>query len=79
MFATILLKTFPFPHPTGEFGGWFEIPNVIYIYDVDNLTDEQYKKILIHEYCHYLCWELWKVHPQDHKKCFTGKGQFMID
>ena len=67
---TITLKLVSFPHPTGEYDAWFEIPNFIIIYNVNDLTEEQYNTYLVHEYQHYLCWKLWKIHPQNHERCF---------
>ena len=79
LFAVITLKLATFPHPTGEFIAWFEIPNFIMVYDVDSLSEEEYHDILVHEYVHYLAWNLFGVHPQDHTTYFTGNGKYLID
>lgn len=71
LFAFIVLRLINAPHPTGEYEAWFEIPNVIIIYDYDKLTHDQYNNLLVHEYQHFLCWSLWKIHPQDHDRCFV--------
>jgi uncharacterized protein YjaZ len=69
---TITLKLTTAKH--NIYAGWFEIPNFILIYDYKNLSKEEFNEILVHEYTHYLCWKLFKVHPQDHQRCFTNKG-----
>lgn len=83
---TILLKTYTFKHPIYNFNddgytyaGWFEIPNVILIYDINNLSEAGYNDILLHELVHYNCWKLYKDVDADHNRCFTGKGIFLID
>lgn len=70
LFAFIILKLCSFPHPFEDYKAWFELPNTIIIYNYDKLTNEDYTKLLIEEYQHYLCWELWKIHPQNHERCF---------
>lgn len=69
---SVTLKLVNFPHVTGEFDGWFEIPNFIIIYNVNKLSDQDYHDLLVHEYYHYLAWRLWKIHPQDHSRFLCG-------
>ena len=78
LFSFITIKYSPAPHPTGEWDAWFEIPNFIIIYDYDSKTSEEIDDLLVHEYVHYLAWNLWGVHPQDHERFFTNKGKYFI-
>ena len=70
---TITLKLVNFPHVTGEYDGWYEIPNYIIIYNVNELSEEDYYDLLVHEYVHYLYWKLYKIHPKDHSMFLCDK------
>jgi len=76
---SVLIKYYDFPHVTKQYQCWFEIPNVILVYDYNSLSDFELNQCLVHEMVHYYAWNLWKVHPQDHERFFTGKGNYLID
>ena len=69
---SVTLKTYNFPHVTGMYDGWIELPNVILIYNVNELSSQDYHDLLVHEYYHYLNWKLYKIHPQDHSGFLCG-------
>lgn len=81
-FAFITLKYIPAPHPTGKYSAYWDI-NFIIIYDYDSKTDYQIRQELIHEYVHQLCWDLFGIYPKNidyhDERCFTGKGDLLID
>ena len=47
----------------------------IIIYNVDERTDEEINELLVHEYQHQLCWDLFGIYPEnlyDHsERCFV--------
>ena len=71
LFAFITLRLTTAPHPTGEYSCWFEIPNVIIVYNVDEMTAEEYNKCVVHESVHYLAWILWKINPYESERFFN--------
>lgn len=89
LFLVLVSSTYAYPmtikyttasSPRGFMGFW-DI-NFIIIYDVDELSEYELNQILVHEYTHQLCWELFGVYPKnvyDHdSRCFTGEGSLLI-
>lgn len=76
----LTLKLTTAKHPLGYKGYW-DI-NFIIIYDIDSLTNDEFKEILIHEYTHQLCWELFGIYPtniyEHNSRCFTNRGDYLI-
>lgn len=79
MFA-LTIKLVTYPNPIGLKAFW-DIDSII-IYEYDKLTDEEFNELLVHEYAHQLCWDLFGIYPKniyDHdKRCFTNEGRYLI-
>ena len=79
--SALTIKYTPAPSPR-DFGAFWDIGFIV-IYDVDNLTDEELNELLVHEYTHQLCWDLFDIYPKDiydhSPRCFTGGGSLLID
>lgn len=70
--SLMTVKYTPASHPQG-FDAFWSI-NFIIIYEYDEKTDEEITDLLVHEYTHQLCWELFGIYPKniyDHsERCF---------
>ena len=71
----LTLKLFPSPEPTGRFQAFWDIDFIV-VYNADKLSYERFKEVLVHEFQHQLCWDLFKIYPKnvyDHNpRCFIN-------
>ncbi len=69
----LTIKLTPAKSPRG-FQAFWDIGFII-VYDIDNLTEDELNKLLVHEYQHQLCWDLFGIYSKDiydhSKRCFV--------
>ena len=58
----VIVKNYPVRFNGWNYEGLFVPPNIIiingYTFDDGNINEHRYRRILVHEYAHYLCYDL---------------------
>ncbi len=62
----IILKVYGAKPRLQRYDGWFEVPNIIIIYNIN-----YYDELLLHEFVHYNCYHLFGDYDLNHIRCFT--------
>ena len=62
MILLVIIQNYPIRNDNWIYDGLFIAPNIIkingYTFDDGTINEHQYKQILVHEYAHYLCYDL---------------------
>lgn len=62
VFSVVVIQNYPIRNDNWAYDGLFVAPNIIiingYTFEDGTINEYWYKKTLVHEYSHYLCYDL---------------------